>query len=226
MPDDFNPYKPPADAPPPTPVMHPLPAAPWHPFEAFRQGDVLVLSKSAALPDVCMKCGRHEPGIFRRLVHFSWLPPYAPFLFCLGAIGIVIAFAVLQKRAPFFIPLCADCNARWTRATRIMIAPALLLAVTTMAVLFGRPLLFDEDEAGLALALLAGTIACGVVALVVVQRLVVRPCTVWATRIDERYLHAGGVADAAIEAVIELSRTHGRLQPAAKVDARPAWWMG
>ncbi len=76
-------------------------------------GQALVLSHDAPLPDVCMKCGSHE-GITRREVTFSWAPAWVRYLvFCF--IGVLLLL-VLRVRATFIVPLCTRCNTRWARA--------------------------------------------------------------------------------------------------------------
>jgi hypothetical protein len=183
--------------------------AAWQAFEAYEDGDNLTLSKHAALPDVCMRCGVDEPGMFRRLNHFSWTPPAAFFLVCLGWIGIVIIAIALMKRATFYIPLCASCRARWRQGN--LVFGLLLLGVAALFVggIVGGAALFGGE---FVFATLLGTFVVGLPAVVVAHRRVLRPNIVWAARITDTHLTLRNVHPKARAAAVRLSQIWGRLE--------------
>jgi hypothetical protein len=208
VPPDFDPYAPPTEA-PPLDAPQVLGMAAWQAFEAREDGPNLTLSKHAALPDVCMRCGLEEPGMFRRLNHFSWVPQAAFFLLCLGWIGIAIIAIRYMKRASFYIPLCATCSAKWKSGqTAFTILLLVVVGLFFGGVLIG-PRLFGEAFVG---AVFLGTFFVGLPAALVGHRRLVRPNTVWAARISDSHITLANVHPKARAAAVQLSRVWGRLE--------------
>jgi tetrahydromethanopterin S-methyltransferase subunit C len=156
-------------------------------------GDLLVVSRDAELPSVCMKCGMRDE-IVRRNVKFQWTPVWARFLvFCL--VGAIIML-VTTKRANLEVPLCVRCDAQWgtARTGTIVGVVALLAALVAMRV---------SDEHG---ALALGVLAVVLAAFVTFSVLYVRPRMLQVKRIDDAELTLKGVAPAAAEYISGGSR--------------------
>jgi hypothetical protein len=181
---DFDPYAAPTTA-APSEAPQALGMAVWQAFEAYEDGDKLTLSKHAALPDVCMRCGVEEPGMYRRLNHFSWIPSAAYFLICLGWIGVVIIAIALMKRATFYIPICAACRARWRHGHLVFGLLLLTVVLLFFAGVYGGLAAFGGE---FALAALIGTFVVGLPAIVIAHRRALRPNIVWAARITNTHL--------------------------------------
>jgi hypothetical protein len=107
--DEFNPYAPPsADD-----ILEPyVPDA----GGLWRDGSLLVMTKTARLPDRCLKCNMPAGGwtLRRRL---SWHPPayYLLFFFCNVIIYIIVAL-IVRKTATVYVPLCEIHRQRRRRA--------------------------------------------------------------------------------------------------------------
>jgi hypothetical protein len=189
----MNPYAPPGD-----PAETPDPGEPGKKkkkkrgeYRAHLDGDVLVLSRDARLPSVCMKCGSHQE-IIQRPVKFQWTPPWARYLaFCL--IGL-IAILVTTKRAELAIPLCPRDNARWTAARNATIAGVVLLLGSFFAVRAS-----DDPSPYLPVVLVA------VVAFVVLAIVFVRPRMLQVRKIDEQVIELKGCHPGAAQEIAEGS---------------------
>lgn len=178
--DPANPYAPPAS-------KGRVPRSPAG--QAHLQGALLVVSKTASLPGVCLKCAG-PPDLRRRHV-FQFTPPwvYALLPFC-GLIALVLMFA-LRKTAALEVPLCNLCNERWRSGT-------LAFVIATVA-LFLSVLAFRAE------GLRTGVVVFGVAlaAFLGVLLAFVRPRVIRAVAIDDATLTLRGVSPAAAEAVVK-----------------------
>ncbi|MEO7093167.1 MAG: hypothetical protein ABI175_07950 [Polyangiales bacterium] len=103
----FNPY-----APPQAPV--PTSGGGYGGAFAQLQGDMLVVSKDAPLPDVCVKCAAH--AVTRRKQRFVFTPQWVIFIMLISpVIGAVVAM-IVQKKGTLELPLCEQCARRWKSA--------------------------------------------------------------------------------------------------------------
>jgi hypothetical protein len=153
--------------------------------QATLRGDVLIVERNAHLNGVCMKCGARD-GLMARKAKFSWTPMWARLsvIFCtiLGAIAIMVT----TKRAELSVPLCASCNAGWSKATSATIGGVVLL----VAGIFSFRL-FDEPAIG------------GVVFFVALAAFIgilvgfARPKMLHAEKIDDQFVELKGVAPSA-----------------------------
>lgn len=160
------------------------------PYYAALNGDVLVVQKDAALPDVCMKCGTQH-GIVRRSAKFQWTPVWARLMLVLCTVPGVIAMLVTTKKAPMQIPLCAPCNARWGQAVAALVVGivALVGAVLSLRVLD------DSGVGGIGFfVVLAGFFALAIG--------FVRPRMLQAHKIDERNVELKGVHPSAAQTIL------------------------
>ena len=145
--------------------------------QMWREGKLLVLSKDAHFPDRCIKCNAPSVAPMRRCP-VTWHSPWWYLLLFLAVLLYAIVAMIVQKRAVFFVGLCARHQKRvlWGRvigwgglAVELLLVGAALVAI-------------DSDYALVALALLAPWL----IATIVVNRLVL------AQRIDDRYVRLKG----------------------------------
>ena len=194
-PGDRNPYAPPGAAPPPGDA--PEPDGPKKKkkkkrarYSARFEGNVLVLSRDAELPSVCLKCGTHD-GILRRKHNFQWTPVWSRLLLVCGLIGIIV-MSITRKHASLEVPLCSACNQRWTAARNAAIAGVVAIV---LAVVFMR----TRDDPRSALVVVGVAIA----AFLGVLGLFVRPRMLQVDRIDATELHLKGFHTAAAQEIVD-----------------------
>lgn len=101
-----------ADTPPPLPPQQPLAVLPYaEPIAygseaAWREGNLLVVRKGAALPEQCIKCGAPaEGGPLKKTM--SWHQPWLYILILFpGLLIYAIVALCVQKRATVCLSLC------------------------------------------------------------------------------------------------------------------------
>jgi len=94
------------------------------PQGAWAHGNLLIVSRSAALPPFCIKCGR--PAVPERFQKkFSWHPRWVYIFVLIALLIYIILAAVMSKRITLQLPLCAKHLEKY-RMLRIA-APVLLL---------------------------------------------------------------------------------------------------
>jgi len=71
---------------------------------AWHAGDLLILRKSAALPDRCVRC--NAPSQKRLPMKYSWHHPGYYALLLLGLIPYVVVALAVSDRAAVSVPLC------------------------------------------------------------------------------------------------------------------------
>ena len=124
------------------------------PFLARLEGQNLVLSKNAYLPNVCVKCAACEPmPITRKRKNYTFIPWYGRFF---GVLGILIT----QKKASLDLPICQPCGARASNATLVMWLVTVGVMVVT-GLMFAIASAADSDA--LMLLAFAFLMACFVV---------------------------------------------------------------
>jgi uncharacterized membrane protein len=108
--EDFNPYAPPkADlSPGPDPDSNGV----------WRDAALLVMTKTASLPDRCLKCNRPTGGwtLRRKLM---WHPQYWYLLVFFNLIIYVIVAMIVRQTAVVMVPLCDDHRRRRGRAIAV-----------------------------------------------------------------------------------------------------------
>jgi hypothetical protein len=154
------------------------------------RGDVLIVPKNAALPNVCMKCGTQE-NIVRRTAKFSWTPIWARFSILICTVVGLVVIAITTKRGQLSVPLCTPCNARWSSAVVALIAGVVALIAGIMS--FS---LFDEPAIGAVLFFvsLAGCIGLGVG--------VVKPRMLQVHKIDDHVIELKGCNPIAARVIV------------------------
>lgn len=162
-------------------------------YSARLEAGVLIVSRDAELPDVCLKCGTHDE-IMRRKANFQWTPLWARMLLPFCALGGLIAMSITRKHASLSLPLCVSCDAKWTAARNATIAGVVPLIG---AFLYLR----ITDDRGPALAVLIAAVA-GFVALMLAF---VRPRMMQSTRIDAAEVHLKGFDAGAGREVVDAS---------------------
>ena len=71
---------------------------------------------NAQFPPICCKCG--AGGDVRGRFHkFTWTPALAYAGLLLGVLPGVLVVLAMQKSVSVVLPICAQCDVRWTRAT-------------------------------------------------------------------------------------------------------------
>lgn len=159
------------------PRVETLRAVPVHAEGAWRDGDLLVMSKGYILPDFCVKCGEPAAG-YRVKRTLYWHAPGWYLLLVVGVIFYIIAAVVVQQKATVRVGLCPRHRAQRRNgilAAWLMALGGAGLFVTGMAV----PRLWQSVAAVLVgIALVFVSI---IVAILVVQ-------TVHPKRIDRQYV--------------------------------------
>lgn len=154
----------------------------WFPARAVGEELVVPLS-SAQLPPICCKCGTLA-DVRGRLQKLTWSPRLAYLGLLLGVIPGVLVIAALQKSAVVVLPICAPCDARWSKALNrwsLAVATPFVLMCVAMCVI----LVLDE---GRTTAWLHGGLSVFVVLLIVPAVTLtkyVRPHVMWASKIDD-----------------------------------------
>jgi uncharacterized membrane protein YeaQ/YmgE (transglycosylase-associated protein family) len=184
-----NPYAPPSDQAPPETTKKRRKRGR---YAARLDGTLLVVSRDAELPGVCMKCGAHDE-IVRRDAKLQWTPVWARFLvFCfIGAILVLLT----TKRAQLAIPLCVPCDKRWGTARGVAIGGVVTFLAAFVAMRF-------SDAGVTGVGLFVATLA----AFIVVTVVYVRPRMLQAKRIDDAEITIKGVAPSAAQEIVEGSR--------------------
>jgi hypothetical protein len=193
-----------------------LPAViPAQTFVATRSGSDLAVEKNAPLPDVCVKCAARE-GITRKRRLFTYYPPWilaTLFVPRAGVLVLLVLYIVLRKIGHLQVPLCGRCRRRWNGATA---AWALSLVGLFALLATGIGLLAREHWLGGALAL-----AAGLGAPFAAHFGLLRPRTIRARKVDQRFITLRGIHPAAIDAIL-LASGHATDQPALPGPLAPA----
>jgi hypothetical protein len=167
-------------------------------------GDLLVVSHGARLPDVCVRCGARD-DIVRRLEVMHHARPWTWLLLCLGVLGVV-AFSLLQRSAGVVLPICIVCDARWRRIVRLRNwATLAMLPISLLA--FGA---FAAEARGVlpagggggALAVLFALVAAWAALMAALRLGKGRGLTVTAASIDRDFLFLRGVPAEARRALV------------------------
>ncbi len=168
-------------------MMNPYasPAAPGGGYgsggSARLEGDVLVVTKDAALPNVCIKCGTHD-AITRRQAKFQWTPVWARLSIVLCTIGGLIAILVTTKRGSLSLPLCVPCNQRWGQAVAMLVVGIVALVGSIFLLTMSR-----EDP-----AIAFGGFGAAFVFFLVVMLAFVKPRMLQVDKIDDREIRLKG----------------------------------
>ena len=178
--DQVNPY-----AAPQQPVGYSPAAAPAYqsPFEGlWRQGNVLVMHRSAPLPEICLKS--NDKATRRLPRSLSWHHPAIFILVVISPLIYIIVALILRKTATIQLPLTDAWFAR--RRQRMMIAWGLFLACVLLFFL-GCSLIERNDAAGLLIALsICGGLGAAIYGLIACR--LVAP-----TRMTDQYIWLKGV---------------------------------
>lgn len=97
----------------------------------WRKGNLLVMHKSAQLPDVCVKSG--EPAVRRLKRNLQWYHPAINFTLLLALLLYIILVAVLSQRATIYIGL----SEKWFQKRRLAIILGWLFGLGGTAMFFG-----------------------------------------------------------------------------------------
>jgi len=189
----MNPYAPPQANYPPT-AYYAQPS--FGTFQAWVEGDALVVQKEAPLPACCMKCA--SPVVTqRRNQRFVFTPPWVfVFFFISPLIGAIIAL-IVQKKGRLDVPLCEQCSSRWKQGLVMLwlsvgwLVLGLILGAVAMA--------NDLPEAGVPL-LISSFVVLIVVAVVNRNRYL------RAKKIDEQFITLTMVHPAAAQAIVAAAQ--------------------
>jgi hypothetical protein len=176
----------------PSPMGQPYGTAPPPRLE----GDLVTIAKTYALPPLCVKCG--TPSDLRgRMQAFAWFPKWTYVLVFIGLLPAVIVQAILTKRALLNLPVCAPCNARWSQA-RVMRVLAFVVPIVGG---LGLAIVGAATSAGWLAAVGFLLFFPGILAVIPIDLLVLRPRTLLATFIDDGFVTLKGVSAGALEAM-------------------------
>lgn len=157
------------------PPMHNLPTV-------WQSKSVLVMTKQAQLPDLCVKC--NAPAQHRLKRNLRWHHPAIYLLIAGGMLFYVILALVLSKTATINVGLCEAHSA--ARKRDILITCVLVLASFAnfyFAVAAEEPVLFFVG-----LVVLLGAAIYGVVKARVIAPKKIDDQFVWLTGVDNKYL--------------------------------------
>jgi hypothetical protein len=166
--------------PPATAILPALRAASPGPAPAglWREGPVLVLLKSASLPDRCVRCG--APSVTRLRRTMGWHHPALGLLILAGCLVYVIVAMVVRKTAVVEVPLCARHKSQRTilglSGTAALLLGLAIVVGTLLANGHGAFVLF-----GVVLGI-AGLTAAGIGSRLVTPR-----------KIDDHFVWIGGM---------------------------------
>jgi len=123
--------------------------------QVFRVGNNIVVSKSASLPAVCVKCGDSQVAIVER--SFVWLEPGYYLTVLLGPLIFYIVYLIVRKKVRLSVPLCEQHRrsvSRMKMATVILLVGAPALEV--LLIKFASPEVGGMGIVVLLFALLGG----------------------------------------------------------------------
>ena len=149
----------------------------------WRDGNTLVMTKDALLPDQCVKCNAPTHG-YRLKRNFSWHPPVLALLIFVGLIVYVLVAAFVSKRATVHIGVCTE---HMQRRRNLLIVGWSMLAIGLITPVIA----FANEYVGIALlGMLLVVVAA--IWLVLAARVVKVKCIddryVWLKGIDPNYL--------------------------------------
>jgi hypothetical protein len=157
-------------------------------------GTLVTIGKMYAFPALCVKCAAPGPLVGRAQA-FAWFPSWTYAFFLLGPLPVIIAQAIVTKRATLNLPVCPSCNSRW-RTARLLRTLAIVGPVV----------------GGLGLAMIGAAtdslnlmwvgfllIFPGILAVIPVDLLLVRPRTLRPKFIDDHVVTLEGVAPHVLE---------------------------
>jgi hypothetical protein len=165
---------------------------------AYVQGGCLIVEKEASLPDVCLKCGTTS-SLTRRSQKFQYTPPWVIFLFLVCTLGGIIAFLMTIKRATLLLPLCGECDRRWTSAKW---AVGLGIVGLVLSVFLVIPLASISKDA---VAFVPVLLILAVVGFVVLMVAYVKPRMLQVKKIDDTTITLAGVPENAANAIAAAS---------------------
>jgi hypothetical protein len=183
----FNPY-----APPQSEMGPPLPTGqPGYGMAPRVEGNLVTVSKGHVWAPLCLKCGA-SADLRGRVQAFSWYPGWTNFLLLVGLLPAVIVQSILTKRASFNLPLCGACNARWTQARTLRTLAFIVPLVggrglVTLGAVFAK-------EAGIVGVLGFLLFFPGILVVIPIELLLVKPRTLRAMFIDDHVVTLRGVA--------------------------------
>ena len=149
----------------------------------WRDGDTLVMTKDALLPDQCVKCNAPAHG-FRLKRSLSWHHPALALLIFVALIIYLIVAVTVSKRATVYLGLCAE---HVQRRRNLLIVGWAMLAIGLITPVVA----FANEYVGIGLLGMV-LLVVAVVWLVVILRVVKVKCIddryVWLKGIDPNYL--------------------------------------
>jgi hypothetical protein len=191
QPNAPNPYAPPQSA------SGPFPAAPpgYYASPPPRvQGKLVTIGKMYALPALCVKCATPGP-LQGRVQTFAWFPSWTYAFLFLGLLPMIIVQAIVTKRATLNLPLCPTCNSRWSSARLVRT----LTIVGTVVGGLGLATVGAVEDWLPVMGVGFLLVFPGILALIPVDLLLVRPRTLRPTFIDDHVVTLDGVAPQMLE---------------------------
>lgn len=186
---DFNPYAAPTADVGERPAISPTGEGLW------QSGRVLVMEKTAVLPDVCVVCNAPADGFSLRR-RLAWHSPWWYFTIFLGVLIYIIVALIVQRRADIRVGLCMTHRQR--RRTWLTVAWMIVALAVALPFVLGW---LDPDAIAfgfLALPLLL--LAAALVGLYGAR-------VVYPKRIDAEYAMLGGVSPAFLMTLPEWQGT-------------------
>jgi len=191
-----NPYAPPLSE------SAPLPAAPPGYYVAPPprvNGRFVTVGKMYAFPALCVRFASPGP-LYGRAQAFAWFPSWTYLFFLLGLLPVFIVQAIVTKRATLNLPVCASCNSRW-RTARLLRTLAILVPIVG-----GLGLAMTGAATDTLVLMEVGFLLVfpGILAVIPIDLLLVRPRTLRATFMDDHVVTLDGVAPRVLEALQKI----------------------
>jgi hypothetical protein len=132
---EFNPYEPPrADVRPERGPDY-LPGSKFSgAVGAWREGDLLLMSEGASLPDNCVKCDEPAEGYLLKR-NLQWHHPAVYLLILIHLLLYIIVALIVRKRVKVYIPVCEAHRRR--RVNAIITAWTLVVSSIAVPILIG-----------------------------------------------------------------------------------------
>ena len=149
----------------------------------WRKGGVLVMHKSAQLPDVCVKSG--EPSVGRLKRNLQWFHPAIYLTLLVAILLYAILVAVLSKRATIYIGL----SEKWFKKRRQALIIGWVSALIGVLLFVGSFVLAAQEAPLWGLVMLVGIFVF--LAAIIYGSYAARMVT--AQKIDDQYVWLKGV---------------------------------
>jgi hypothetical protein len=133
--------------------------------------------------------------LYGRAQVFAWFPAWTYAFFLLGPLPVIIVQQIVTKRVTLTLPMCPSCNSRW-RTARLLRTLAILVPIVGG---LGLAITGAATDSLLLMGVGFLLVFPGILAVIPVDLLLVRPRTLRATFVDDHVVTLEGVAPQVLE---------------------------